>query len=113
LVDALRTSLRHGFSMELSPECFGVRQGEICYLGELGSAAPVPAESMSSMLVAVQAVERSGADVGTFLDAVERRLASDGRLRTPAGASEPPAGATGGAAGDRLYALLARAALPS
>ncbi len=115
VVEALRTSLRHGFSVRFSPDAFGVQQGVLRYIGELSPELPRAADVSSSIFAAVDAIERAGADVGTFLDAFERelqrRLTPEERARATASMSGPPPsdGAGTRTAGERLYAVLSRA----
>lgn len=116
VVEALRASLRSGFSVDLSPAAFGVQQGVIRYLAEVVPQASDAATLSSSMFSAAESIERAGADVTTFLESFEReikrRLSVEERARTlplrelpkTSGAAHASASAT-----ERLYAVLSRA----
>ena len=95
-VDALRISLRHGFSIEIAPRSFGIQNGAIRYIGELSPLPNTPERLSASLSVAVSVVERAGADVTAFLEAVERECA-----RATSNAASRPAD-------QRLYAALTR-----
>lgn len=96
VVEALRTSLRHALSVDLSPASFGVQQGVLRYVGELLPEAPSAETLSASIFAAVAAIECAGAEVRTFLDAFERelqrQLTSEERARLPvlARAAESP-----------------------
>ena len=74
LVEALRTSLRHGLSVDLAPSSFGVQQGMLRYIGELSADVPSADRLSSSIIAAVEVLDLAGVDVSTFLDAFEREL---------------------------------------
>ncbi len=115
VVDALRASLRHGFSVELSPRDFGLQLEVVRYIGDISSEAP-SAESLSaSVFGAVDALVHADADVSAFLEAFEdelkNRLTPDERARTFGSSSMPESsGGNGRLAAERLQAVLARAA---
>ncbi|NUP06587.1 MAG: GTPase domain-containing protein [Polyangiaceae bacterium] len=112
VVDGIRSSLRHGFTLSLCPDRFGIQQGMIRYIGELSSEAPTTHEVTSAVFASVEALERAGADASVFLDAFERelsrKLTADERAR--AGATTRPPGANGAARAttERLDAIFAR-----
>ena len=74
VVEALRTSLRHGFGVELGPRHFGVQSGVVRYLGELLAAASLASELSTSVVKAASAIERARADSNAFVTAFEREL---------------------------------------
>lgn len=85
LVDALRMSLRHGVSLALSIEAFGVHNRAIRYLGEIVAEPPSADVLSRSILAIVDALERAGADVEVFLESFaeerNRQLTDDERAR--------------------------------
>ncbi|MFO0676224.1 MAG: ADP-ribosylation factor-like protein [Polyangiaceae bacterium] len=117
VVEALRTALRNGFSVDLSPRSFGVERGTLRYVRELSHGEARSEELTASMLVAVDAIERAGADVGLFLEAFENtlkvRVTREELARSVV--LPPPSNAEGhdGTAEARLYAVIARHAEPS
>ncbi len=86
LVDAIRTSTRHGFGLDLRPEAFGVQDGALRYLGEpLPSQGP---EALASTIVeGVVALGRHGVDIDVVLEAFEgerrRRLTREELEQAP------------------------------
>lgn len=74
MVEAVRAALRHGFSIDLSLSSFGLQQGMLRYLGDVWPEVSSAAELTSSLAASVDALERAGADVPAFLDALEREL---------------------------------------
>ncbi len=116
VVEVLRASLRHGFSSELTPNAFGLQQGDMRYVGDHASDSPSATSLSVSIFSAVDAVAEADADVGAFLDAFERalqrRLTPEERVRATggiSGASNAKIGASRDA-GDRMRAVLTRAA---
>lgn len=68
VVDALRASLRHGFSVDLAPTSFGVEHGIVRYAGEVRSTAPTEESLRASLEEAVTLAP------ATILDAFGREL---------------------------------------
>lgn len=71
LVDALRTSSRHGFGIDVRPECYGVHASALKYLAE---PLPVqaPGELAAAIVEALLSLERRGLDVEVVIEAFER-----------------------------------------
>ncbi len=119
VVDALRSALRHNFSVDLSPRSFGVHHGLLRYLGEVVAHPQTAATLSASMFAAVRDIEHAGADVHAFLDsferALQRSLTPEERARATLSLGEPPIDAdlAPQSAGERLSAVLARASEPS
>lgn len=99
---AARAALRHGFSLELGPDRFGLEGDEVRYVGDLVATAPSPDAVADAARAAVDAVERAGADPAAFVDAFERELGHRSAAHDP---HERPASS----AGDRARAAVARA----
>lgn len=74
VVEALRTSFRHGLSLDFSPSVFGVQHGRLRYLGEITPEPPTVEALSSSVVGALDTLQRAGADMSAFLDAFEREL---------------------------------------
>lgn len=115
IVEALRMSLRHGLSIDLSAASFGVQNDALRYLGELSPEPPTAASLSASIFASIEAIERSGAEVGAFLEAFERalqrQLTVEERTRAAVSMSDPPPSSevSRRMAGQRLFAVLARA----
>lgn len=86
LAESTRVSLRHGLVLDFAPTSFGVDQSALRYLGDLALEPPSADRLAGSMRRAFEGVERCGADVGMFAEALERalekRLTADERART-------------------------------
>jgi signal recognition particle receptor subunit beta len=86
VVEALRTALRRGVSLDLSPSSFGVQQGVMRYVGDVAAEPPTATAISTAIFGAASTIEAAGADIGAFLDAFERererRLTAEERART-------------------------------
>ena len=85
VVEVLRTGIRHGFAVDLSPESFGVVDGVVRYFGEVGMDATTP-----NVVSVLDAVARAGWESDVFLEAFEREM---GRRLTPEEAAADHLGA--------------------
>lgn len=114
VVDALRSALRHQFSVDLGPKSFGLQGGVLRYLGDVTEKPADAAALSSSLFAAVETIERASADVNAFLDAFERglqrTLTREERARAMVPRDHPAlADVAPRSAGERLSAVLARA----
>lgn len=111
VVDALRASLRHGFTLDLGPTSFGVHGGVVRYVGDVRSVAPTEAALSGAMTAAAAALDAFDSAASTFLDAfgreLRRRLTGDEVARTAAALRSSGRGMSPASA--RLEALLAPA----
>lgn len=73
VAEVLRTGIRHGFSVDLSPSSFGVVNGAIRYFGDVGTSDTTRVSP--NVVSAVDAVAQAGWESDVFLEAFERELA--------------------------------------
>lgn len=75
IVEAVRLCLRHDFMVDLEPAGFGMADGAVRYIGDIGATPSSAKEALrESMATAVDAVARIGWDVPRFLESFDQEL---------------------------------------